>query len=664
MKALIVSDFEPRPFGKYFLTDKIAVGGMAEIYKAKSFGVDGFEKVLAIKKILSHYSADKEFITMLTDEAKLVVNLSHTNIVQVYDLGRVGNDYFISMEYVDSVNLRELTVRATELRLPIPTAVSLYIIAEVCKGLDYAHSRRDAQGNPLGIVHRDMSPQNILVSFEGEVKIVDFGIAKAALNISQTNVGTLKGKVTYMSPEQAVGKSLDYHTDLFSCGIVLYELLTGKRLFRGETQLEVLKKIRSSPITEATLDDSLSPQLKAILARALAYNPRDRYQNAGDMQVDLIRLLYATHTDFSPRALADLLNQWFRQELSLKRRQASEDKDRLRAAQAGAETSLAEVNLVHRSLSREDDDFHMESTVPEDQLSKEGFQELPQESALSPSFFVRMATALQNRVVLLLIGAMIMLMGLLVIIKMGTRLTQEGSGKGAVQTTAYVEVDILSNPAGADIYLDGRHTRLKTPALLEGLVMGKRYQLRLVKEGYEPLIVPLQIDSKTSEPVGLSLVQQPPRIYALTLRSTPPGAAIFVDGEATGKTTPAEFADLIQGRRYTVRIQAEGFSPYERIYTNEKGLDQILDIRLKSQAMTTVLIASQPPGAAIWLDNKNSGFQTPHTFSAVEIPVTWTIRLVMDGFSPLQKTIQLNTDQPLSFDLRLNPEGPTASSPP
>ena len=661
MKPPIVSDFEPRPFGKYFLTDKIAIGGMAEIYKAKTFGVDGFEKVLAIKKILPHYSADKEFITMLTDEAKLVVNLSHTNIVQVYDLGRVGNDYFISMEYVDSVNLRELTVRASELRLPIPMPVALYVMAEVCKGLDYAHSRRDSQGQPLGIVHRDMSPQNVLVSFEGEVKIVDFGIAKAALNISQTNVGTLKGKVTYMSPEQAVGKALDYRTDIFSCGIVLYELLTGKRLFKGETQLEVLKKIRSSPITEATLGESLSPQLKAILVRALAYNPRDRYQNAGDMQVDLIRLLYATHTDFSPRALADLLNQWFRQELSLKRRQASEDKDRLRTVQeVGAEASLSEVNLVHRSLSREDDDFHMESTVPADQLKKDTFAASPQ----APSFFVRLLAALQNRVVLVLIGGMITLMTLLVVIKMGTRLSQDGKGKGLVPTAAYVEIDILSNPAGADIFLDGRRTRLKTPALLEGIVIGKRYQLRLVKEGYEPLSVPLQIDGKTSDPVGFSLVKQAPRIYVLTLRSMPPGAHIMVDGQETGKTTPAEFDNLLQGQSYTVRIQADGYSPYERIYKNERGLDQILDIRLKTQAMTTVSIGSNPPGASIWVDDKNSGFQTPHTFSAVEIPATWKIRLVLDGFLPLQKTVQLNTDEPLNFDLRLQPQGPIPLSEP
>nr|HPM41186.1 serine/threonine-protein kinase [bacterium] len=239
-----MSDFEPKQFGKYFLIEKLAVGGMAEIYKAKTFGVDGFEKELAIKRILPHCAADKDFITMLVAEAKLSVMLSHANIVQVYDLGKVGEDYFISMEFIHGVNLRDIMYHAREAKVPIPLDISVYIISEICKGLDYAHRKTDQNNSPLDIVHRDVSPQNVLLSYEGEVKIVDFGIAKAAMNISHTMAGILKGKIAYMSPEQATGQTVDNRTDIFSTGILLYEIVTGTKLFTGESQFEVLKKIR------------------------------------------------------------------------------------------------------------------------------------------------------------------------------------------------------------------------------------------------------------------------------------------------------------------------------------------------------------------------------------------------------------------------------------
>jgi serine/threonine protein kinase len=323
---------------------------MAEIYKAKTFGVDGFEKTLAIKKILGHCSADKEFITMLTDEAKLVVNLSHTNIVQVYDLGRVAADYFISMEFIDGVNLREFMIRGHELKEVPGIEAYLYIMSEVCKGLDYAHSKNDSQGQPLGIVHRDISPQNILVSFEGEVKIVDFGIAKAAMNMSQTNVGTLKGKVTYMSPEQALGRPIDHRTDIYSCGIILYELMTGKRLFKGENQLEVLEKIRTTQITEATLPESIPEDVRPILARALAFSSKNRYASAADMQIDLTRLLYSRFRDFSPRKLSEIMQRWFVSEMDKRRQREREQRSSEAAVQV--EKPASQVNLVHREDSR------------------------------------------------------------------------------------------------------------------------------------------------------------------------------------------------------------------------------------------------------------------------------------------------------------------------
>ncbi|MBI4124969.1 MAG: serine/threonine protein kinase, partial [Deltaproteobacteria bacterium] len=176
-----MTEFEPKQFGKYFLLEKLAVGGMAEIYKAKTYGAEGFEKLLAIKRILPHAAEDKDFISMLIDEAKLSVVLSHANIVQVFDLGKAENDYFISMEFIHGVNLRDILYRLREKEKKLPMELAAYCASEICKGLDYAHRKTDSNNQPLGIVHRDISPQNILISYEGEVKIVDFGIAKAAM---------------------------------------------------------------------------------------------------------------------------------------------------------------------------------------------------------------------------------------------------------------------------------------------------------------------------------------------------------------------------------------------------------------------------------------------------------------------------------------------------
>lgn len=344
-----MTKFTPRPFGKYFLIDKLAMGGMAEIYKAKTFGVDGFEKQLVIKKILAHCSADKDFINMLIDEAKLSVLLSHTNIVQVYDLGKVGNDYFISMEFIDGPNLRQILQRTQELGEKLPPEIAAYIMSEVAKGLDYAHNKRDHQNHPLGIVHRDISPQNILISYEGEIKIVDFGIAKAAMNMSHTLAGMLKGKVSYMSPEQALGNPIDYRTDIFSSGSLFYEILTGRKLFSGDTQFEVLKKIHSTPVTEATFGDEIPKTLRPILAKALAYRPEDRFEQAGDFQIELTKYLYTTYGGFSPRQLSPLMHRWFAKELGLRKDKAMRDQ---KVIDSRTQTMLMEArdeeNIVHR----------------------------------------------------------------------------------------------------------------------------------------------------------------------------------------------------------------------------------------------------------------------------------------------------------------------------
>ena len=234
LRASSVSSSGPDQFGQYEVLERIASGGMAELSKARRSGVEGFQKIVAIKKILPHLADNDEFITMFADEAKLAAQLNHPNIVHIFDLGKIeAGGYFIAMEFVDGRDLRSLLQSARDFGTPLPVPLAVYIASKIAAALDYAHRRRDGEGRELNIVHRDVSPANILISYEGDIKLCDFGIAKAASKASETQSGALKGKVQYMSPEQAWGRPLDRRSDIFSLGCVLFEMLAEQKLFRG-----------------------------------------------------------------------------------------------------------------------------------------------------------------------------------------------------------------------------------------------------------------------------------------------------------------------------------------------------------------------------------------------------------------------------------------------
>jgi serine/threonine protein kinase len=280
-------------FGPYQLLDRVAVGGMAEVFKAKRAGVEGFEKTVALKRILPHLSDNKEFVDMFVDEAKMVAGLTHPNIAQIFDLGKIDKSYFIAMEYVHGRDLRTIMKRAREKGLRMPLDLSLRVVSQVCAALEYAHRKKDERGKPMGIVHRDVSPQNILLSFEGDVKLVDFGIAKAATKASSTDRGALRGKLLYMSPEQAWGRPIDRRSDVFSLGIVLYEMVTETKPFLGPgTELTILELVRQCLVTAPReLNPRVPEALDRVVMKALARDPADRYQDAGQMQRGLERFL-------------------------------------------------------------------------------------------------------------------------------------------------------------------------------------------------------------------------------------------------------------------------------------------------------------------------------------------------------------------------------------
>jgi eukaryotic-like serine/threonine-protein kinase len=307
-----------RSFGPYRLLRRIAVGGMAEIHLAKTRGVGGFEKLIALKMIHAHYSTDEHFVQMLIDEAKISVQLTHVNIGQIFDLGRIGETYYITMEFIDGADLFKILRRASEIDRDMPVEVATFIAQEVCAGLDYAHNKRDEEGRPLGVIHRDISPQNILVSYAGEVKIVDFGIAKAALRARQTAAGVIKGKYYYMSPEQAWGDPVDARTDVFSAGILLYEMLTGQMLYLEDDLHRLLDRVRRADIPPpSTRRPDIPRELEPIVMRALRKRPEDRWQSAHDFQQALQKFLFTYAREFSPQRLAAFIKDVLREEASV-----------------------------------------------------------------------------------------------------------------------------------------------------------------------------------------------------------------------------------------------------------------------------------------------------------------------------------------------------------
>ena len=307
------------PFGKYLLLDRINVGGMAEVWRGKmAGGLGGIERLVAVKRILPNIAEDEEFVTMFMDEARLTVQLAHANIAQIYDFSfeRVHNSYFIAMEYIPGKDLRAVFDRCRKLGEPAPVPLICYVMGQVCDGLDYAHQKKDGAGRPLNIVHRDISPQNVLISYDGDVKVIDFGVAKAAGKATRTQAGILKGKFGYMSPEQARAQVVDRRSDIFAIGVCLHELLTGARLFTGDSDFSVLDKVRDAEIPlPSVANPNVAPGLEKIVQKALSRDLTARYQYASEMAEDLQRYLITSNSLFTRKDLAQYMRATFAEDV-------------------------------------------------------------------------------------------------------------------------------------------------------------------------------------------------------------------------------------------------------------------------------------------------------------------------------------------------------------
>src|SRR5690606_8223703 len=294
---------------RYRVIERIAAGGMAEVYRAESAGLEGFKKTVAIKRVLPHLAEKKEFIGMFLDEARLSAHLNHSNCVQVFDIGAGDDTYFIVMEYVDGSDLKAGLEYTAHQERAIDLTQALYICCRICDGLAYAHEARDNRGRLLGIVHRDISPPNVLMTRNGEVKVVDFGLAKANSQLEHSQPGIIKGKFSYLSPEAASGQKVDMRADLFAAGIILWEMLAGRRLFMGETDLQTVKQVQVAQVPDIKkFNPNVLPEVERILAKALAQDPAKRYQSAREMGLDLTHVLFAIGKPVSAFDIAALVS--------------------------------------------------------------------------------------------------------------------------------------------------------------------------------------------------------------------------------------------------------------------------------------------------------------------------------------------------------------------
>jgi eukaryotic-like serine/threonine-protein kinase len=527
------AEFKPHLFGKFYLLQRIAVGGMAEIYRARVPGAGGFEKELVVKRILPSRAQDHGFIKMLVNEAKLTVQLTHNNIAQIYECGIIDGNYFISMELVNGVSMKEMMSTFGRAGQQLTPEQSIYLVLQLLQGLDYAHKKTDGMGNPLQIVHCDVSPDNALVSWEGEVKLLDFGIARAATGLSNYKEGMLMGKLGYVAPEQAsVETRWDHRVDIFAAGILLYELLTKQKPFPKSTDVESLVASRKAKVVPPTkVDPRLPRELDTIIAKALAYDPAKRYADAKTFADALVDVLFPTPHSAVQDLLGKQMQGVFAERISKGRGARSHDplimKVLANVAAAQGATEYDSLTGFYAPAGGDTLRPSPSSTTPARPVHRQRPRTVIRDG-------VRVSTAI-------LLGTLVAAAGAV------------GLHFGEIWLRPGVLV-VTSEPSGAEVTLDGVPTSAKTPAVLENVFLNRPHELTLAAAGRRPATIAI-------EPRLGKLVQQahatlPSAIGAITVESTPPGAEVRIDDRRVGTTPMRMEVDL--GVRHRIDLTLRG----------------------------------------------------------------------------------------------------------
>ncbi len=607
------AEFEPAPFGKYVLVDHIATGGMAEIFKAKRFGHGGFESLLVIKRILPHIGAKPDFVEMFIDEAKISVALQHPNIVRVFDFGKISDldehrkprdNYFIAMECVEGKDVRYVLRQLARRKRYLPDRFAAFIAFEAAKGLHYAHQKQDLEGQPYGVVHRDISPSNILVSYEGEVKVADFGIAKAESNAYETRDGMLKGKFEYMSPEQAVGGDVDGRSDVFSLGIVLYEMMTSRRLFKTDSDAETLRLIRDKDVAPPSMVKPDVPEaLEAIVLKALCRDRDQRYANAQEMADALRQYLFPASTDTLRQELHTFMHELFGAEKGVERARLKLGSERAVALSEAGEwdwdtntgtmghTAATAVKIIAPTIA---------GTV---------LIGLVVAGALAGGAWVYQ-DELRDMVGMKMDPATVGSLDLLVVPDAKVFVDGELRGEGATVTVSALAPGVYT----VRLEAEGHESLEQTVEVKAGdtIRIAERLTAKVVADQPKPkpVVEPEPDGDDTPEPSG------PP---VLRLRSTPSGATVLVDGADVG-TTPTSWRGKA-GATHKIQMKLEG---YETASDSVSGLSdgqrKTVSLTLKEAPKTGMLTIVLVGGgwANVFVDGKKLDKTAP--LRNVEIP--------------------------------------------
>jgi eukaryotic-like serine/threonine-protein kinase len=646
-------------FGKYALLERLAVGGMAEIFKARTEGVDGFEKILAIKRLHRRLCEDSDFTNMLVDEAKLAVQLHHANIGQVFDLGYIEGQYFIVMEYIDGVDLFQLlrTLRKEGRRIQVEAA--LYLVARACEALHYAHTKLGSDRKPLEIVHRDVSPQNVMISLEGEIKLVDFGIAKARMRAQETQAGIIKGKFYYMSPEQAYGHRIDARTDVFAMGLVLYEMLAGRNPYEQYDDAELLKRVRQSdfaPLRSVVRD--VEPRLIAIVDRALARNVELRFQSALEFQRAIEAYAAQNCPPFSRVEMADYVRSVLgmgapiveggldskamrRQEYCASEASIIYDASLLSTDEHDDFSSDDRTQVFDRSSGEHNHEFGVF-----DDFANEATSMLDVDGLPSPSSSAQ-----------------------------GDPFLAETREEPSLMARAAREFD----PFGSSLPLDTQ-PQITVEETISGvgladLIRRRPVQLGLLAAMAVAVLASLFLLSRSRASGSDDVVADDPylelydeRLVFVSVGTVPAGASLRVNGEPAG-TTPVEGLKLEVGTNYQLAFALDGHVEMTLDLMAKSAMEPII-VRLEP-LQGVLKIATYPPGARVRINGEDHGLapvtaiglsrQETHVIDA-ELPDGRTTRQVVEWSEDSEriKDIQLAFDPQVTEDAGPSPAAKAA----
>ncbi len=657
----------PQMFGRYLLLDKVAAGGMAEVWRAKYSGEGNFQKIIAIKKILPHVSEDEDFITMFTDEANITSSMNHANIGQVTEFSKVGDTYYISMEYVSGRDLKSVWSWSKARGQIMPVELSAYIVSKMCDGLDYAHGH--------GVVHRDISPQNVLLSWEGDVKVIDFGIAKATEKSGKTRPGTLKGKFAYMAPEQIRGLPLDGRSDIFAIGVVLYELVTGQRGFQAESEFSLLEMVRNVEIRPPSLlNQTLPAELERIIYKALSKDRDTRYLTGSDMSVDLQQFMLQRGRPPQPRDLAAFLRENFtvdyeKEKARLDSYREVNPNDYLAGARPTGPASPPLSLDEDSAFSSSEPSAFAEPALPPG--SPGSFGSMPRSMPGS------MPGAMPGSMPHSLSGANVSgphatarpeqtgstatnVPAPLPETSMQTSRPQSpwpkriaaglfatlaiaGIGVGLFMTVLQPVTTVVvtvQGPAEATVRFDALPPQTASPTLTFEKIPKGPHTIFVEAPGFKPMTMPVVTEGQAMMPLSITLQRMPGK---LVVTSDPSGAAVVLDGKPTGKVTPATFeldGDTIHEVRGQLPDYKESISPETRV----PGAQETTVKLVLKPAVVKIRIVSTPEGASVKMGELDMGMTPLVVERAPDDPYP-QISVSSKGCETMQTTVPFDREK-------------------